>query len=54
VVELVRELAGHFGDTPAGWVSDRASFDDRILDAVFEVNRVLCWVSGARATARRR
>jgi hypothetical protein len=45
VVELVRELAGHFGDTPAGWVSDRASFDDRILDALFEMNRVLCRMS---------
>jgi hypothetical protein len=39
VVELVRELASHFGDTPAGWVSDRASFDDRVLDALFEMNR---------------
>ncbi|HXG97506.1 MAG TPA: hypothetical protein VNJ06_10415, partial [Gemmatimonadales bacterium] len=39
MVELVRELASHFGDTPAGWVSDRASFDDRVLDALFEMNR---------------
>ena len=39
MVELVRELASHFGDTPAGWVSDRASFDDRVLDPLFEVNR---------------
>jgi len=30
VVELVRELASHVGDAPAGWVSDRASFDDRV------------------------
>ncbi|HMG21232.1 MAG TPA: hypothetical protein VK607_07955, partial [Kofleriaceae bacterium] len=39
MVELVRELASHFGDTPAGWVSDRASFDDRVLDALFEMSR---------------
>ncbi|HVQ16697.1 MAG TPA: hypothetical protein VMS40_24010, partial [Vicinamibacterales bacterium] len=34
MVELVCELASHFGDTPAGWVSDRASFDDRGLDVL--------------------
>jgi hypothetical protein len=32
VVELVRELASHFEGY--GWVSDRASFDDRALDAL--------------------
>jgi hypothetical protein len=41
VVELVRELASHFGDTPAGWVSDRASFDDPVQDHL--VDRVRHW-----------
>ena len=36
MVELVRELASHVGDTPAGRVSDRAAFDDRVLDALFD------------------
>lgn len=42
MVELVRELASHFKGYAGGWVSDRASFDDRILDALIEMNRATC------------
>jgi hypothetical protein len=39
VVELVRELTSHFEGYACGLASDRASFDDRVLDAILEMSR---------------